>query len=266
VRLDIPRDAAGSAHVGTGVLLGTGRVIELGRRHVEWHTLAVMVAVGVDACKTGWIAVVVDEEGVRAAHYLPRIASLPAIVSNASVVAIDIPIGLPGSGRREADLAARSLLGARRSSVFFTPIRAAVEATSHADATAASLRLTGLGLSRQSFALAPKLLEVATWIPDTDCPVYEVHPEVSFTVLLGAPASAPKKTWAGMSERRRALELAGLSLDQVDGEATVQAAVDDMLDATVAAWTARRIARGQAMTLPDTPPVGPDGRPIAIWA
>jgi predicted RNase H-like nuclease len=225
-----------------------------------------MVAVGVDACKTGWIAVVADDTGIRAAHYLPRIASLAAIVPDASVIAIDIPIGLPESGRREADVAARSLLGARRNSVFFTPIRAAVEAASHADATAASFRQTGLGLSRQSFALAPKVREVETWIPQAPCPVYEVHPEVSFTILLNAPASAPKKTWAGMSERRRALENSGLSLDQLDGEAAVQAAVDDMLDATVAAWTARRIARGQALTLPDTPPVTPHGRPIAIWA
>jgi predicted RNase H-like nuclease len=230
------------------------------------HSFTVVVAVGADACKSGWITVVVGDAGVLAVHYLPGIASLPVIVPDASVVAIDIPIGLPVSGRREADLAARSLLGARRNSVFFTPIRAAVEAASHADATATSVRLTGLGLSRQSFALAPKLLEVDTWIRQAPCPVYEVHPEVSFAILLGAPASAPKKSWAGMSERRRALELAGLSLDEVDGEAADRAAVDDMLDAAVAAWSAWRIVRRQALTIPDPAPVGPDGRPVAIWA
>ena len=50
-------------------------------------------------------------------------------------------------------------------------------------------------------------------------PVYEVHPEISFAVLLGAPASAPKKSWAGMCERRRALEGAGLTLDHIHGDA-----------------------------------------------
>jgi predicted RNase H-like nuclease len=226
----------------------------------------VVVALGVDACKTGWIAVVVDDTGVRAAHYLRGIASLPMIVPDASVVAIDIPIGLAESGRREADVAARVRLGARRNSVFFTPIRAAVEAATHAEATAASVRLTGFGVSQQAFALAPKLREVDAWIRQAPCPVYEVHPEVSFAILLGAPASAPKRSWAGMSERRRALERAGLSLDQIGGEAAVRAAVDDLLDATVAAWSAQRIVRGQALTIPDPPPRGPEGRPIAIWA
>jgi predicted RNase H-like nuclease len=55
----------------------------------------VVVAVGVDASKTGWIAVAVNDNGVLAAHYLPEIASLPGTVPDASVVAIDIPIGLP---------------------------------------------------------------------------------------------------------------------------------------------------------------------------
>jgi predicted RNase H-like nuclease len=226
----------------------------------------VVVAVGVDACKTGWIAVAVDDMGVLAAHYLPGITSLTATVPDASVVAIDIPIGLPESGRREADLAARSRLGARRNSVFFTPPRAAVEAATHAEATAASVRLTGFGVSQQSFALAPKLREVDKWVRQAPFPVYEVHPEISFAVLLGAPASAPKKSWAGMSERRRALERAGLTLDHIHGDASLRAAVDDMLDATVAAWSARRIARGQALMIPDPAPSGPRGRPVAIWA
>jgi predicted RNase H-like nuclease len=226
----------------------------------------VVVAVGVDACKTGWIAVAVDDTDVLAAQYLPAITSLTTAVPDASVVGIDNPIGLPDSGRREADLAARSRLGARRNSVFFTPPRAAVEASSHAEATAASMRLTGFGVSQQSFALAPKLREVDKWIQQAPFPVYEVHPEISFAVLLGAPASAPKKSWAGVSERRQALESAGLTLDHIHGDAAVRAAVDDMLDATVAAWSARRIARGQALMIPEPAPAGPDGRLIAIWA
>ncbi len=230
------------------------------------HSAGVMVAVGVDACKTGWIAVAVDDTGVLAAHYLPGIASLTATVPNASVVGIDIPIGLPESARREADLAARSRLGSRRNSVFFTPPRAAVEAATHAEATATAMRLTGFGISQQSFALAPKLREVDKWVQHAPFPVYEVHPEISFAILLGAPASAPKKSWAGANERRRALEGAGLTLDHIHGDAAVRAAVDDMLDATVAAWSARRIARCQALMIPESAPLGPDGRPIAIWA
>jgi predicted RNase H-like nuclease len=201
-----------------------------------------------------------------AAHYLSAITSLTAAVPDANVVGIDLPVGLPESGRRDADLAARSRLGARRNSVFLTPPREVLEAATHAEATAASMRLTGFGISRQVFALAPKVLEVDSWILRAPFPVYEVHPEVPFSVLLGAPATAPKKTWAGMSERRRALDDAGLSLDHLHGDAVARAAVDDVLDATVGAWRARRIARGAALAIPESAPTGPNGRPVAIWA
>jgi predicted RNase H-like nuclease len=96
--------------------------------------------------------------------------------------------------------------------------------------------------------------------------VYEVHPELSLAVLLGAPAAAPKKSWAGMAERRRALNDAGLNLDDVRGEAATRAGVDDMLDAAVAAWSARRVLDGCAVIFPESAPMGPGGRPVAIWA
>jgi predicted RNase H-like nuclease len=102
--------------------------------------------------------------------------------------------------------------------------------------------------------------------------VYELHPEVSFAVLLGTPALAPKTSRAasspthGMVERRRGLEAKGISLDQFGGTAALRASVDDMLDAAVAAWTARRLARGQATSFPDPAPLDPSGRQVAIWA
>jgi predicted RNase H-like nuclease len=69
-----------------------------------------------------------------------------------------------------------------------------------------------------------------------------------------------------MAERRQALENAGLTLDHIRGDAAMRAAVNDMLDATVAAWSARRFARGHALMIPDPAPAGPDSRPVAIWA
>ena len=226
----------------------------------------VMLVVGVDGCKSGWIAIVLHDGHDPDAHYLPTIASLRSIAPEAEVVAIDIPIGLPEGGRREADSARRDFLGARRSSVFFTPVRAALEAKTHAQGTRVALDQTGFGMSQQSFALGEKILEVDMWLPSAPCPVYEVHPEVSFAVLLGTPATAPKKTWAGMVERRRALEAAGIALEGIGGIAAARAAVDDMLDAAVAAWTARRLARGVARSFPVLPPLSLSGRPIAIWA
>jgi predicted RNase H-like nuclease len=226
-----------------------------------------MSLVGIDGCRSGWIAVVVGPSGVVSAHHLYLIDDVVAIAPDAKVIAIDIPIGLPETGRRQADLAARDFLGRRRNSVFHTPVRAALEAATHAEATAASMRVTGAGISQQSFALRRKIIEVERWLPSASCPVFEVHPEVSFAVLLGAPAAAPKKTWAGMRERSRGLAAAGIDLQALDvGTAAVAASVDDMLDAAVVAWTAGRIAAGTARSFPDPPEPGPGGRALAVWA
>nr|WP_231640215.1 DUF429 domain-containing protein [Micromonospora sp. NRRL B-16802] len=55
--------------------------------------------------------------------------TIAALVTNAemdghlAVIGIDIPIGLPDTGRRQADVLAYKLVGPRRSSVFMTPVR-----------------------------------------------------------------------------------------------------------------------------------------------
>lgn len=73
---------------------------------------------------------------------------------------------------------------------------------------------------------------------------------------------------AGMAERRRALEAAGVSLDCIRCREPRRraATVDDILDATVAAWSAARISRGEARSFPDPPQVDASGRRMAIWA
>jgi predicted RNase H-like nuclease len=63
-------------------------------------------------------------------------------------------------------------------------------------------------------------------------------------------------------ERRRLLAEAGIELP--DELSAGQAAADDVLDAAIAAWSAARRARGEAVPLPPDPPVQ-DGRPVAIW-
>ena len=226
-----------------------------------------MTLVGIDGCRSGWIAVVIGHAGEVRAHHLHVIDDLLVVAPDADVIGIDIPIGLPEAGRRQSDLAARDFLGARRNSLFHTPVRAALEAATHAEATAASVRVTGSGLSQQSFALGRKIIEVERWLPSSPCPVFEVHPEVSFAVLLGAPAVASKKTWAGMRERWLGLAAAGMDLQALDGgTAAVAASVDDMLDAAVVAWSAARIAAGRARSFPDPPEMGPGGRALAVWA
>jgi predicted RNase H-like nuclease len=224
-----------------------------------------MVVMGVDACATGWVGVVLAEHPTEVV-WTPAIAELAAAVASADVIAVDIPIGLPDADVRACDVEARRLVGARRSSVFATPVRAALEAPTYPEANEACRRVTGSGLSRQAYGLARKILEVEAWLRNATVPVFEVHPEVSFARIAGHPMSSPKKRWAGVYERRLALEREGIGLDGDLGDAGRQADVDDVLDAAAAAWSARRIGAGEAISLPANPPLDARGRPVAIWA
>lgn len=94
-----------------------------------------------------------------------------------------MPIGLPDNGRRQADLLAQKAVGALRSSVFTTPVRAALDAPDHRTATSRNHALTGTGVSIQAFGLKPKLLQVWKWVRRTHHRVVEAHPEVSFAQI-----------------------------------------------------------------------------------
>lgn len=226
---------------------------------------------GVDACKAGWVGVTIGVtigDGTVKAYLGSNIDTLVSLARRAgelAAVAIDIPIGLPDRGRRRADVLAKAAIGSLRSSVFMTPVRAALMADKHPEAVAVNRRLVGEGISIQAFGLKSKLLEVETWALGTDLRVIEIHPEVSFATLAGRPLEVRKSTWAGIHVRRKLLAEAGIELDKDFGIAGASAGVDDVLDAAVAAWTARRFARGEARPLPDPPEVFSDGVPSAIW-
>jgi predicted RNase H-like nuclease len=220
---------------------------------------------GVDACKKGWVGV----SGELRGYFGVTIGELVAAAERdgaLAVVGVDIPIGLPIAGPRQADVLARGLVGRRASSVFSTPVRAALLAATHAEASAVNLRATGKGLSQQAYALARKILEVDAWAPTAGCAVIEVHPEVCFATMAGRPLVHPKSTWAGAEERRQLLAIAGLRVPADIGRAGESAAVDDVLDAAAAAWTAGRYAEGRAIAYPEPPEVFGDGPPAAIWA
>lgn len=228
-----------------------------------------MAVLGVDACRTGWAGVVLGREGSITGVFgrdLPNLARQASEVEVVEAVGIDMPIGLPDTGRRTADVLARTFVGPRWQSVFMTPVRAALAEDTHAAASARSKELAGEGISKQAYALRPRLAEVDLWASACGIPVVEVHPEVSFATLAGGPLLYSKKSWAGVALRRTLLENAGLSLSDELGALGMQAAVDDVLDAAVGAWSARRYARGEARCFPDPPEVFSDQHASAIWA
>jgi predicted RNase H-like nuclease len=210
-----------------------------------------MVVVGADGYRRGWVAVELRDGRFAGAAVFTSFGELAAAFTAATVVAVDIPIGVPVVGVRPADAAARAFLRPRSSAVFTTPVRAALEARDYAAA-----RAIAPSTSSQAYALAKKILEVDL-VAAADERVHEVHPEVSFRALTGR-SLPPKKTWNGLNARRAALAGAGIVVPDELSAGEV-APADDVLDAAAAAWSADRIARGEASTLPpeDRRRIGP---------
>ncbi|NPD03373.1 DUF429 domain-containing protein [Nocardioides sp. zg-1308] len=225
---------------------------------------------GVDACPGGWVGVVLDVDR-RASVFVGRtIAELVALVRElhaVSVVAIDIPIGLPDTGGRQADAEARRVLVGKSSSLFSTPVRAALEAATYEEGRAANLAATDgrTSVSAQAYALREKVLQVDAWVrsrPGVE--VVEVHPEVSFARMAGAPVLARKKDADGVRARREALAAHGIVAPPWFRGAGF--GEDDLLDACAAAWSAVRHSLGVSESFPATPEVFSDGIPAAIRA
>ncbi|QIM22499.1 DUF429 domain-containing protein [Phycicoccus sp. HDW14] len=224
---------------------------------------------GVDGCRAGWVGALLEPGAPR-----PRVVVAPTIVelveavresTDVRVVGIDIPIGLPDSTTRQADALARQALPGKASSVFTTLTRAAYGAEDRAAADAVNRSLSGQGVGAQAFALRDKILEVDAWVrsrPTVE--VLEVHPEVSFATMAGAPLRPGKKTPDGRAARLEALAAAGVPRPSVlEGRGY---AADDVLDACAVAWTAARRTAGLSRRLPDPPEVFSDGIPATIHA
>ncbi len=211
-----------------------------------------MRVAGVDGTRGGWVAIVLDGGRFAEARLLQPIeTALGDELPEARVIGIDAPIGF-GPGRA-ADRAARAFLAPDwASSVFATPSAAALRRPFAA----------GLGVSAQAHALGRRILHV-TELARSDERLREVHPEVSFRAMNGGESLGHRKRSAGGAlERLRLLAAQGIELGDL-GEAA-GAPLDDVLDAAAAAWSADRIARGVARSLPD-PPERSRGREVAIW-
>ena len=219
-----------------------------------------MRVVGVDGCRDVWAAVSLNDGRFERAMLVPSLADVLGAEPELTVLAVDIPIGLPETGLRAADLEARRFVGRRWRSVFLTPPRAALEAGTYAEAAVAARRLTGAGLSQQSYGLRSKILEADALVDDR---LYEVHPEVTFRAIAGEPLALGKKTGGGALLRLRLLEHVGISLP-TDLGAAASVPLDDLLDAAAAAWSGHRIAIGQAESFPAGLPAPSRSGP-AIW-
>ena len=145
---------------------------------------------GVDGCRAGWLCL--HKNGTQVAgDVFPTFQRLLEQLSLTTIVAIDIPIGLPTAGERACDRMARQLLGApRASSVFPARILTVVHETGYRAGCEKHRGVDGrpfaTGLCDPSedpggerVALEPG------WRADR---IKEIHPEVSFAEWNGGRA------------------------------------------------------------------------------
>ncbi|TPI61182.1 DUF429 domain-containing protein [Mesorhizobium sp. B3-1-3] len=246
---------------------------------------------GVDGCKAGWIAVHREAGVAPSVSVFPSFQSLLDALPNATI-AVDMPIGLPDfsrKGGRGPEALVRPLLGARQSSVFAIPSRAALYAdtsdfttieawyAAHRLASAVAMETSDppRGISIQAFGIFSKIREIDQLViarPDLRRRIFESHPERAFCRLNGGTAMAlPKKIKgavnpAGMEERKALLCRHGYEKAFLDQAAPRGAASDDFLDAAAMMLIAGRIASGEARPSPDPPLADRFGIPVAIWA
>jgi predicted RNase H-like nuclease len=206
---------------------------------------------------------------------VPAFAAIATAPEGPAVIAIDMPIGLPhhiGPHGRGPERAVRPLLGARQSSVFPVPSRAAVYALTYLDACRVALLTSDppRSVQKQLFLIGPRIREVdATLRADAALAarVFEVHPELAFWRLNGGrPLALPKKVKPGLALRRGLLIAAGYPPAVVAAPPPKGARPDDVLDALACAAIARRIHAGIARPFPDEPQRDEHGLPMAIWA
>ena len=235
---------------------------------------------GIDGCRAGWFCAGLRADDELRHFVAPDISAVCAILCQfrAKIALIDIPIGLSDGGYwRDCEKAAREFIGDRKSSVFATPCRPAVDAYTKEDGDITakkragrnvSIEITGKSLSEQTLAIVPKIAEVDSFLrKDSKARELfrEVHPEVCFRAFKGAPLSHGKSDPAGKTERKEILQKYPPNVDWIKIRNTLRGegytkstkqkgvADDDILDAVAAAITAK-YGFGRYKTLPENPP------------
>lgn len=233
--------------------------------------MTTMRCVGVDGARHGWLAV--WEQGQTLVHAVyDEPSALCSAHRDAAVIAVDIPIGLSDHGPRAPDAEARRIVGGRRaSSIFSAPVRAILDATTQPEASRRHRVIDGRGFGAQAFAILPKIRiwdELLARNAELRGRVFEIHPEVSFAALNGGIGLAERKKSAEGAARRMVLLGREFGIERVQSLVATcprrMAKTDDVLDALVALWSARRIASRTAETLPFPPLIDSVGLRMAI--
>lgn len=219
---------------------------------------------GIDGCKDGWVITKLFPNGETTVEIVNGSISSLSADDELQIAVIDIPIGLPDAGPREADEQARALLGSRGCCVFPAPIRPLLGLSDYDSICATRFEIERKRVSKQAAALIPKIAEVDQVIRGQLLSrICEGHPEVSFAAMnQGKPIAESKKSAAG-----RQIRISIISSYFLDARNWIERhhrVREDVIDAYSLLWTATRIRDGKAMRLPAIAPHDNFGLPMQI--
>lgn len=224
------------------------------------------VAAGIDACRGGWVMALIaaDPSGRSEVVVAREVGDLLDRCRRSRVVAVgvDIPIGFAPDGIRDAERLARARLGRRASTLFPSPAHPVLAIRDWAEALALNRKIAGKGMSKQAFHLLAGSRAVRAVLDPTEQPwCSEVHPESSFAEMNDGSPLESKRTDAGRSQRSE-LITSRVAADALAAIDLAGAPAVDALDAYAAAWSAARMARGEAEVLGSG--TDPDGYSLTI--
>jgi predicted RNase H-like nuclease len=232
-----------------------------------------MKFIGVDGCKIGWFYTAITQENDWEIGVSEHIEKLWETHKDASLILVDIPIGLPFNEPRTCDLDARKLMGKGKTSTVFPPsCRETLSAETYEEACEINKKVLGKKISLQAYHISKKTKQVDDFLlsnPQARQKIRETHPEICFWALAGGKTMQfPKKKKHGFKERLDLLKKV-FSPTQAMVNAALkryqrkEVAKDDILDSIAAAIVACSPVRSLT-TVPEMPGKDAKGLPMEI--
>ena len=213
---------------------------------------------GIDGSKSGWVGVKQSSKQEGNLEILFNNKLIDFLSPDIDLIIIDMPVGLDRNiqqGGRLVDKEARKQLLKRKSSIFNAPIRDVLKAKSYNEANSIS-KSKGLGISKQSWNLVPKINELDQIMQIKIRPqIYESHPELCFQTMNEDELRFSKKENLGIKERKKILIKNGFDRKFLNKNLKKNKNYhpDDFLDACALSWTAKRVINQQNLNLPEDP-------------
>ena len=220
---------------------------------------------GIDGAKCGWVCISAHINNLKNPKFFFAKTLTQLINDKIDLVLIDMPVGLDmfnKKGGRKVDQLARKKLIRRKSSIFNAPSRLTLKANSYDEANKLNKKY-GLGLSKQSWNLVPKIKELDLILKSKKkTKIYESHPELIFQEMNNGFLEFKKKEKRGIDERYKILINNGFESNFIKEflqEKKRNYNSDDFLDACALFWSAKRTLKGKNFNIPLEPTIDSQG-------